>query len=81
MTYADPQTLTATPIRPALPRRLSFAPDAQRESPNAHIWAFLAPFLGLWAAAVMTFGLPGLYLPALALVPLAFVGLIVLSRP
>jgi hypothetical protein len=37
--------------------------------------------LSLWAIAILTFGYPGLIIPALAMVPTMFVVLIVLSRP
>ncbi|WP_164660044.1 hypothetical protein [Tropicibacter sp. Alg240-R139] len=33
-----------------------------------------------WGYSIMLFGLPGLYLPALALVPMMFLVLIVISR-
>lgn len=37
-------------------------------------------FLTLWAGAVVTWGLPGLYIPAVAMVPVIFVGLMVITR-
>lgn len=37
-------------------------------------------FLSGWGCSVLLFGLPGLYLPALALVPVMFLVLIVISR-
>ena len=40
------------------------------------IWFGILTFLALWGAAVLSFGLPGLYLPALAMVPV-MIGLIV----
>ena len=40
----------------------------------------VAVFLALWAASVALFGIPGLYIPALVLVPVIWVVLIVISR-
>lgn len=37
-------------------------------------------FLALWAGAVVTWGLPGLYMPAVALVPVIFAGLMLITR-
>jgi len=45
-----------------------------------NIYYALATFFSLWGILVMLFGLPGLYLPALALVPVMFVILILISR-
>lgn len=44
-----------------------------------NIWFALIAFFSLWACAVLTFGLPGLYLPALAMVPIMFVVLILIT--
>ncbi|MFY9212207.1 MAG: hypothetical protein WAO69_13865 [Aestuariivita sp.] len=41
------------------------------------IWYALIAFVSLWMSAALVFGLPGLYLPALALVPCMFVLLVV----
>lgn len=45
-----------------------------------NIWYLLVAVLSLWAIAVMTWGVPALYLPALAMVPVMFVILIWISR-
>ncbi len=45
-----------------------------------NIYYALATFFSLWGILVMLFGLPGLYLPAVALVPIMFVILILISR-
>lgn len=45
-----------------------------------NIYYALATFVCLWGILVMLFGLPGLYLPALCLVPVAFTLLFLLSR-
>ena len=44
-----------------------------------NIWFALIAFVSLWLSAALTFGLPGLYLPALALVPVMFVVLVVIT--
>ncbi|MCE8006822.1 hypothetical protein [Aestuariivita sp.] len=44
-----------------------------------NIWFALVAFVSLWMSAVLVFGLPGLYLPALALVPIMFVLLVLYS--
>ena len=47
---------------------------------DANIWYFLVALVSLWAIAVATWGLPALYLPAVAVVPGMFVGLILITR-
>ncbi|MCR9125047.1 MAG: hypothetical protein NXH82_02875 [Rhodobacteraceae bacterium] len=44
-----------------------------------NIWYALVMFVSLWGISALTFGLPGLYLPALALVPVIFVVLILIT--
>jgi hypothetical protein len=44
-----------------------------------NIWFALIGFISLWLSSALTFGLPGLYLPALALVPVIFVALIMIT--
>lgn len=44
-----------------------------------NIWFALVMFISLWAISALTFGLPGLYLPALALVPIMFVVLVLIT--
>jgi hypothetical protein len=44
-----------------------------------NIWFAIIGFFSLWMSAALTFGLPGLYLPALALVPIMFVVLICIT--
>lgn len=44
-----------------------------------NIWFALIAFVSLWLSSALVFGLPGLYLPALALVPIIFVTLIVIT--
>ncbi|MQQ08012.1 hypothetical protein GFB49_06065 [Epibacterium sp. SM1979] len=48
---------------------------------DAHnIYYALGAFLSAWASLVLLFGLPGLYLPAVALVPVVWTLLILVSR-
>ncbi|NIZ14503.1 hypothetical protein [Phaeobacter sp. HF9A] len=48
---------------------------------DAHnIYYAIASFVSLWGILVMLFGLPGLYLPAVAMVPVMFVILVLISR-
>ena len=44
-----------------------------------NVWFALIGFVSLWLSSALTFGLPGLYLPALALVPVMFVVLILIT--
>lgn len=44
-----------------------------------NIWYAIIAFVSLWASAVMTFGIPALYLVALALVPIMFCILILIT--
>lgn len=53
---------------------------ASKLSPEAWVWAFVALVAALWGASIAIFGIPGLYIPAVALVPVVFVALIVISR-
>lgn len=45
-----------------------------------NIWFALIGFFSLWMTSALTFGLPGLYLPALALVPVVFVLLLLITK-
>lgn len=45
-----------------------------------NVWAALIAFVSLWMCSALTFGLPGLYLPALALVPVIFLVLILITK-
>lgn len=40
----------------------------------------LVSLVSLWGCSILLFGIPGLYLPALALVPVMFLLLILISR-
>lgn len=41
-----------------------------------NVWFAIIGFVSLWLSSALVFGLPGLYLPALALVPVMFVVLL-----
>ncbi|WP_299670481.1 hypothetical protein [uncultured Roseobacter sp.] len=45
-----------------------------------NIWFALIGFFSLWMTSALTFGLPGLYLPALAMVPIIFVLLLLITK-
>ena len=47
--------------------------------PKDTIWYALTTMLSAWGVAILTFGLPGLYIPALAMVPVAFACLILIT--
>jgi hypothetical protein len=79
-------TLASTPPCRPLWQRLFFAIPVIgwvahdllfRDADN--IWYALVAFVSLWMCAVLTFGLPGLYLPALALVPVILATLILIT--
>jgi len=44
------------------------------------LFAFLFVFVAAWGGAIYLFGVPGLYLPALALVPVVYLFLIVAAK-
>ncbi|GAA6163755.1 hypothetical protein NBRC116590_14590 [Pelagimonas sp. KU-00592-HH] len=46
----------------------------------AMIYAVLAAVVVAWGSAVYAFGIPGLYMPAVALVPVIWVILLIISR-
>jgi hypothetical protein len=46
---------------------------------RSNIWFALVLFLSLWMISGLLFGLPGLYVPAVAMVPLIFIILIVIT--
>ncbi len=44
-----------------------------------NVWFALIGFVSLWMSSALVFGLPGLYLPALALVPVIFLVLLLIT--
>ena len=78
--YTLPQRLTlaqrilfAVPILGRIIKEVAYGP-------RENIYYALATFASLWASAVMLFGLPALYLPAVAMVPVMFAVLITITR-
>ena len=65
-----------------LPRKPSpsTAKVAAKISPAAWVWSFVALAAALWGTSIALFGVPGLYIPAVAAVPVIFAALIVISR-
>lgn len=49
------------------------------EGDENNIYFAIVAFISLWGISVLTFGLPGLYIPALCLVPIMFVILVWIS--
>lgn len=59
------------------------SPKAKPDGETATVLRILlsvAVFVAGWATSVALWGIPGLYIPALALVPVAWVMLIMISR-
>ena len=79
-------TLAATPTPLPLWQRIFFAVPVigwvARDllfGDKNNVWFALIAFVSLWLSAVLVFGLPALYLPALALVPVIFIVLICIT--
>ncbi len=60
----------------------SAAPAAPAKKISTEIMILLITLLAVvaWGASVFFFGIPGLYIPALALVPVMYLMLIIISR-
>lgn len=56
-----------------------FAIAKPEKSEAAKLLSVIGIFVMLWAASIATFGVVGLYLPAVALVPFIFVVLIMIT--
>ncbi len=76
MSLASPSdfTNTAPKLTSRLRARLAKVPGL--------VWTYavLALVVALWGTSVVLFGIPGLYIPAVALVPVIFAGLLLISR-
>jgi len=79
-------TLAATPTRPPFWQRLFFAVPVigwiakdLLYGDHANVWFAVILFVSLWMISALTFGLPGLYIPAVLLVPVIFVLLICIT--
>ncbi|MGA9251433.1 MAG: hypothetical protein WBV78_12815 [Roseobacter sp.] len=79
-------TLASTPTRLPFWQRFFFAipvigwiaKDLAFGDKN-NIWFAIIAFVSLWLSSALVFGLPGLYLPALAMVPVVFVILLFIT--
>ncbi|MGR3762122.1 hypothetical protein ACUXV3_18640 [Roseobacteraceae bacterium NS-SX3] len=78
--YALPERLTlwqrilfAVPLLGRMAKEVAYG--AQE-----NIYYALATFVSLWGCSALLFGLPGLYIPAVALVPVVFALLITVTR-
>jgi hypothetical protein len=77
---------TAIPARPPLWVRLFYmvpvfgwiARDTV-ENGEENLYYGIALVLSLWGISILTFGLPGLFIPALAMVPLIFMVLLAIT--
>lgn len=49
------------------------------EGDSDTIWYAIAAFVSLWLCCILLFGIPGLYIPAVSLVPLIVVGLVIIT--
>lgn len=56
------------------------AKPTSKLSEAAWVWAIVGLLAVLWGTSVALFGIPGLYIPAVAMVPVIFVALVVISR-
>ncbi|QBF32363.1 hypothetical protein [Thalassococcus sp. S3] len=79
--------LADTPHRRPLTHRLFFAIPVigwmARDliyGDKDNIWYALVAFISLWASSALVFGLPGLYIPAVMLVPVIWVVLLLITR-
>ncbi len=50
------------------------------EGDRANLYFLLVTLVSLWGIAILTWGIPGLYIPALASVPVVFVVLLLITR-
>ncbi len=80
-------TLATPPARLPLWQRLFFAVPVigwvARDllfGDKNNVWFALIGFVSLWMSSALVFGLPGLYLPALALVPVIFTVLLLITK-
>ncbi len=48
--------------------------------PATWVWASIALLVALWGTSIAMFGIPGLYMPAVALVPVIYLALVLISR-
>lgn len=51
-----------------------------REGDEDNIWYLLVALISLWAIAIATWGLPALYLPAVAAAPVCLIMLVLITQ-
>ncbi len=47
--------------------------------PKGNMWAAVITFISAWGCAILFFGLPGLYIPALIMVPVIWLVLLLIT--
>jgi hypothetical protein len=47
--------------------------------PAVWAWAIIVLLVALWGTSIVLFGIPGLYIPAVALVPVVYIVLVLIS--
>ncbi|MFY0311615.1 hypothetical protein ACFMBG_17130 [Leisingera sp. D0M16] len=78
--YALPAQLTlwqrilfAVPLLGRMIKEVAYGPEE-------NLYYAIATFVSLWGCSIMLFGIPGLYIPALCMVPVMFTLLITITR-
>lgn len=72
--------MSATDIQMDMADDTHAAPETNETLLAIKIFLTVVVALAMWGVAIFTWGVPGLYLPALALVPVLYLLLIVISR-
>jgi hypothetical protein len=70
---------TNIPLSHQVSDRNRRARDQSKDDPHNPLY-FLLAVVSLWGCAILTWGLPALYLPAVALVPLCIAALVAITR-
>ncbi|MFK7754266.1 MAG: hypothetical protein AB8B51_17180 [Sedimentitalea sp.] len=82
MSFAEPHTAPTMPIWQrvffAIPV-LGWMAKELVHGPKDTVWYALITLFSAWASAIIMFGLPGLFIPAVAMVPMMFVVLIAIT--
>ncbi|MEX5726932.1 hypothetical protein Ga0609869_000285 [Rhodovulum iodosum] len=66
--------------RTGVGRTVSRAINAVRTEEHLWIWLALAVLVALWALSIATWGIPGLYIPAVVAVPVIMFTLLLITR-
>lgn len=62
------------------PAQAPSASETKQKSPDGIILLVTLLAIAAWGASIFFFGIPGLYIPALALVPVMYALLLIISR-